>query len=252
MRETTALTEKKKDVLRSVDDAARRLGKTLLRTARFASLATLDPIDGAPSVSRVNVATSMAGEPVFLISGLSGHFGNLVADARCSLMVGEPGKGDPLAHARMTLTGRAERLAMGAEREQLKARYLMRHPKSALYADFPDFAFWKFTADRISLNGGFGKAFAPHPADIASDMSGLADLDDAEAGAVEHMNADHAEAVGRYAARAGGEPGGWRLACLDPEGLDLVRGDQVVRIWFDEPLKSTAELRPVLVALAKA
>ncbi|MEQ1710527.1 MAG: HugZ family protein, partial [Hyphomicrobium sp.] len=35
------MTEKKKDVLRSVDDAARRLGKTLLRTARFASLATL-------------------------------------------------------------------------------------------------------------------------------------------------------------------------------------------------------------------
>ncbi len=252
MRETTALTEKKKDVLRSVDDAARRLGKTLLRTARFASLATLDPIDGAPSVSRVNVATSMAGEPVFLISGLSGHFGNLVADARCSLMVGEPGKGDPLAHARMTLTGRAERLAMGAEREQLKARYLMRHPKSALYADFPDFAFWKFTTHRISLNGGFGKAFAPDPADIASDMSGLADLADAEASAVEHMNADHADAVGRYAARVGEEPGGWRLACLDPEGLDLVRGDHVARIWFDQPLKTTADLRPVLVALAKA
>lgn len=245
------MSEKKKDVLQTVDDAARRLGKTLLRTARFASLATLDPVDGAPAVSRASVATSMAGDLVFLISGLSGHFANLMADARCSLMVGEPGKGDPLAHPRMTLIGRAERLGDGAERERLKARYLMRHPKSALYADFPDFAFWIFTAKRISLNGGFGKAFAPRPVDIATDMTGLGALVDAEASAVAHMNADHAEAVARYALRLGEEPVGWRLACLDPEGLDLARGDQVARIWFDAPLKSVADLRTVLVALAK-
>lgn len=246
------MPEKKKDVLQQVDGEARRLAKGLVRSARFAALATLDPFDGSPSVSRVSLATTMAGAPGFLISGLSGHFANLSADPRCSLLVGEPGKGDPLAHPRMTLIGRAERLPHGAMRDHLKARYLMRHPKAALYADFPDFAFWHFTTTRASLNGGFGKAYALAPSDLATDLTGLDELLAAEPGAVAHMNADHADAVNRYADKAGGEKDGWRLACLDPEGLDLTRGDSIARLWFDKPLASAAELRPTLVALARA
>lgn len=245
------MSEKKKEVLQPVDAAARRLAKTLLRTARHAALATLDPIDGAPSVSRVNIATAMGGAPGFLISGLSGHFSNLEQDPRCSLLLGEPGKGDPLAHPRMTLIGRAARLDEGPERELLKARYLMRHPKSALYADFPDFAFWRFDTLRVSLNAGFGKAFAPAPSDILTDLTGLHELVAAEPGVIEHMNEDHAAAVGRYARKAGAEGEGWRLACLDPEGLDLARNDATARVWFDTPLRSPADLRPVLIELAK-
>lgn len=255
------MTEKKKDVLQPVDDAARRLAKGLVRQARFAALATLDPLDGSPSVSRVSLATAMDGAPGFLISALSGHFANLDADPRCSLLVGEPGKGDPLAHPRMTLIGRARRLAPGTQRELFKARYLSRHPKSALYADFPDFAFWLFETDRASLNGGFGKAYALGGGDLATSLAGLRDLLLAESGAVQHMNEDHADAVARYAAKAGagkegedgggGGGGGWRLACIDPEGLDLARGDATARLWFETPLASAADLRPTLVALAR-
>lgn len=246
------MTEKKKDVLRPVDDTARRLGKTLLRGARYASLATLDPTDGSPWASRVNIATTMGGDIVFLISSLSGHFTNLEADQRCSFLVGEPGKGDALAHPRMTLIGRAEKLANGPERDLQAGRYAMRHPKSALYSGLSDFALWRFKTARVSLNGGFGKAYAPTAADICTDLTGLEALVTAEAGAVAHMNADHADAVGRYAARVGETPDGWRLACIDPEGMDLARGDDMARVWFDRPLASAAELRPVLVALAKA
>ena len=96
------MTAEKKDVLQPVDDSARRLSKTLIRTARQAALGTIDPTDGSPFVSRVSLATAMDGSPVFLISRLSGHFANLESDPRCSLLVGEPGKGDPLAHPRIT------------------------------------------------------------------------------------------------------------------------------------------------------
>lgn len=243
--------QKKTDILQPVDEAARRQAKGLVRAARFASLATIDALDGSPAASRVSLATSMAGEPVFLISGLSGHFKNLLADARCSLLVGEPGKGDPLAHPRMTLIGRAERVTEDTGREQIKARYLMRHPKAALYVDFPDFAFWRFTTARASLNGGFGRAFAPTASDVVTAMTGLEGLVTAEAGAVSHMNSDHADAVNHYAASLGEKGEGWRLACLDPEGLDLARGDEMARLWFDTPLRSPAEMRPTLVALAK-
>ncbi|MEZ5817751.1 MAG: DUF2470 domain-containing protein [Hyphomicrobiaceae bacterium] len=243
--------EKNSSVLRPVDDDARRLAKTLLRTARHAALATLEPSDGSPAASRVALATTMSGAPVFLISRLSGHFTNLEADPRCSLLVGEPGKGDPLAHPRMTLIGNASRVADGEVRDRTKARYLMRHPKSGLYVDFGDFAFWRMEIARASLNAGFGKAFLLGASDVATDMAGLADLETAEASAAAHMNADHSDAVDRYAALAGEGGGGWRLACLDPEGLDLVRGDTTSRLWFDRPLRSANELRPKLVSLSR-
>lgn len=246
------MTDKKPDILQPVDDSARRLGKTLVRTARFASLATIDPLDGSPSVSRVSLATAMDGSPVFLISRLSGHFANLEADSRCSLLVGEPGKGDPLAHPRMTLIGTAENLSGTPARDQAKSRFLRRNPKAALYADFPDFAFWKFTTTRASLNGGFGRAYAVSASDLACPAAALESLSEIEEGAVAHMNADHADAVGRYALKAGAATAeGWRLATLDPEGLDMTSGDEIVRLWFDAPLMSAQELRPVLVALAR-
>lgn len=246
------MADKKKDVLQPVDEAARRLAKTLLRTARYGALGTLEQSDGAPAVSRVSLATAMNGDPVFLISQLSGHFGNLEADARCSLLVGEPGKGDPLAHPRMTLIGQAERVPdYEEERGLIKSRYLMRHPKAALYVDFADFAFWRVRITRASLNAGFGRAYALGGDDVATAVAGLAALADMETGAIKHTNDDHAEAVARYAQLAGAEGVGWRISGIDPEGLDLARSDETARLWFDEPLKSAADLRPVLVTLAR-
>jgi putative heme iron utilization protein len=65
------------------------------------------------------------------------------------------------------------------------------------------------------------------------------------------MNADHAEAVALYAqAFCKERPGDWRLTGLDPEGLDLMLGDRMARLWFDAPMKTAAEMRPLLVRLA--
>ena len=237
------------NVLREVDDDARRLAGSLLRCERYAALGALEPGTGVPLVSRVAVATSVDGSPIFLISQLSAHFGALEADPRCSLLLGTPGKGDPLAHPRMTLVGRAVKTE-GEERARLRARFLARHPKSALYADFGDFAFWRVEMERASLNGGFGKAFELGLDDL------LTKVDDEflamEPGAVEHMNADHADAVRLYAEKLLGEPvGDWKLTGLDPSGLDLALGDRVARLWFDKPLTSAEEVRPRLVHLTK-
>lgn len=245
------MQDKSKDVLQPVDDSVRRLAKSLVRSARFAALGTIDQADGAPSVSRISLATMICGSPGFLISRLSSHFGNLEADRRCSLLVGEPGKGDPLAHPRMTLIGRAYQLNDAPSREAFSRRYLMRHPKAALYAGFADFAFWRFEISRASLNGGFGKAYALAPADLLSEGASAAALSEIEQGAVEHMNSDHKTAVDHYAHMAGGTGDGWQLACLDGEGLDLVRGDQCVRLWFPEPVLEARDLRQILVDLTR-
>lgn len=238
-----------KDVLQQVDDDARRAAKTFLRTSRYGALATLDPGSGTPMSSRVSIASDSRGCPVFLISQLSGHFGALEADARTSVLLGEPGRGDPLAHPRITVFGRAERVPE-IERMRVRARFLARHPKAALYADFGDFAFWRIDVDGASYNGGFGKAYEMTRADLIAATD--PDLEAMEAEAVAHMNEDHPDAIALYAEKLARRTSGtWSVACLDLEGLDLVSGDDVARVWFDPPLRSAEELRPRLVALAK-
>lgn len=96
-------------VIRPTDDEARALARRLVRLARHGALAVLDPRDGAPFASRVALATEMDGTLVMLVSRLSQHTEALAADARCSLLVGEPGKGDPLAHPRLTVVGKEKK-----------------------------------------------------------------------------------------------------------------------------------------------
>ncbi|MCV3273670.1 HugZ family pyridoxamine 5'-phosphate oxidase [Roseobacter sinensis] len=239
-----------KNVLQPVDAAVRRTAKTFLRSARHAALATLDPASGIPMASRISVATDSAGQPLFLISQLSGHFGALEADPRASVLLGEPGKGDPLAHPRITVFGRAQRIA-DESRALLRARFLARHPKAALYADFGDFAFWRLQIEGASFNGGFGKAYQLTPEDLCAPTDPA--LDAMEQGAVAHMNEDHADAIALYAREHAGQAGSkWQLACIDLEGLDLISSDSVARVWFDPPLTSADDLRPRLVDMAKA
>ncbi|AWB23588.1 DUF2470 domain-containing protein [Methylobacterium currus] len=223
------------------------LAKSLLRKVRSGALATLEREGGAPFASLVTVATDLDGAPLLLLSRLSAHTLNLEADPRCSLLLSSGGKGDPLAHPRLTVTGTAER----SDEARVRARFLARHPKAALYADFPDFAFFRLAVRAGHLNGGFAKAATLKPAELLTDLSGLEALPESEPGAVAHMNEDHADAVALYATRlAGEEPGPWRLTGFDPEGLDLMAGDRTARVAFPERLASPAALRPALVAMA--
>ena len=89
--------------IRETSAEAIALAQSLVREAKFGALAFADPETGAPEVSRVAVATDGSGAPVLFISDLSPHTRALKRDPRCSLLVGEPGKGDPLAHPRVSL-----------------------------------------------------------------------------------------------------------------------------------------------------
>ncbi|TIU36451.1 MAG: DUF2470 domain-containing protein, partial [Mesorhizobium sp.] len=74
-----------------------------------------------------------------------------------------------------------------------------------------------------------------------------------EQSAIDHMNADHVDAIAVYAqhfARASGN--GWRVAGFDADGMDLVSGDDVCRVFYPQPLVEAGELRHVLIDMAKA
>lgn len=245
------MDETKKDVIRETDAEAIRLAKTLIRTARFGALAVLDPETGAPLASRVGVATDADGMPLILVSLLSAHTRAIVADPRCSLLLGEPGKGDPLAHPRITLICKADRLERGTPgHARAERRYLNRNPKAELYVNLGDFSLFRLEAERASLNGGFGKAYLLDRGDIVTGgpVEALAEM---EQYGVEHMNDDHLAAIAGYAKHfAKAEGDGWTMTGIDVEGVDLARGDAVARVFFDQPLAQAADMRKALVELA--
>jgi heme iron utilization protein len=228
------------------------LAKGLLRTARAGSLATLDRNTGHPFASLVNVATDVDGSPIILVSQLSTHTANLEKDGRASILVAASGKGDPLAHPRLTIVGAFGQLPREATEEpRVRRRFLARHPKSSLYAGFGDFSFWRLAVVSAHLNGGFARAADLKAADVLTDLAAAESLIEAEDGAIGHMNEDHAEAVRLYATKLlGAEDGKWRLTGLDPEGLDLALGDSTLRLPFPQRVTDPQALRQVVVALA--
>jgi heme iron utilization protein len=155
------MAENVKSVLRELTPEAIAEAKALVRAADHAALAVLEPGTGWPLASRVGLATLPDGTPLILISALAAHSAALDADPRCSLLVGTVGKGDPLAHPRITLVCRAavieRQSAVGME---ARTRYLAMHPKAAIYIDLPDFRFFRLAIERASFNGGFGRAYA--------------------------------------------------------------------------------------------
>jgi putative heme iron utilization protein len=231
----------------------REVARALLRAIRAGTLATIDRNGGYPFVSLVNVATDVDGAPLILVSKLATHTANLETDARASLLLADTGKGDALAYPRLTALGTFATIAPdSAEVARLRRRFLARHPKSQLYADFPDFRFWRMTVVSAHLNGGFARAADLGPADILTDVSGADGLVEAEEGAMAHMNSDHAEAVRLYATKLlGVDDGDWRCVGCDPDGLDLQLGGAGLRLPFPQRVTTAGELRQVLVQLAQ-
>lgn len=244
--------ESKKDVILETTDEAVRLAKTLIRTARSGTIATIDPRTGWPQASRVGVSTDFDGTPIILVSKLAAHTGALLADPRCSLLIGYPGKGDPLAHARISIACEAHEVERGSEEHgRLEFRYLAHQQKAQLYAGLGDFQYFRLEPRSASLNGGFGKAFSLTRENLINANPANVAMAAAEPDAIEHMNDDHPEAVGLYAEYFAKAPASsWQLVGIDAEGIDIVNGDDVRRIWFETELTSPNDMHTTLVRMA--
>src|SRR3978361_2098203 len=183
--------------------------RSLLRGSRQGALATLMTGSGDPYCSLVNIASHADGSPILLISRLALHTGNILADSRVSLMLDERAEGDPLEGSRIMLAGRAEQAA-GAEAAILRRRYLNAHPSAEAFVDFKDFSFFRIRPAAAHLVAGFGRIVDLTPEQFLTDISDADALLEAEQGAIEHMNADHREAMNLYATKLlGAEAASW-------------------------------------------
>jgi putative heme iron utilization protein len=216
--------------------------RKLLRGARAATLATAE--DGQPYAALVTPAPAPDLSLLVLLSGLSAHTRHLQADGRCALLVmGEATDDNPQTAPRLTVMG----VASPEPDPALKARWVARHRYAAFYADLPDFRLVRIRPTGGQFIGGFASAHRLAAADLTPDPDAVAAVAEAEAGVIEHMTADHADAVDCIA----GSPG-WRMVAVDVDGCDLAREEAVLRVPWRAPVADANAIRAELIRLARA
>lgn len=223
--------------------------RRLVRASLTASLATRHHELGSPYASLVTVATQPDGAPILLLSTLAVHTKNLLKDPNaCLLFEAKNDTSDPLECGRVSVWGEIRETAS----PRAKARFLARHPSAEQYADFSDFAFFDMKITGAHYVGGFGRIRPMTPDVLLLDCSEKEEMIELEHGFLAHMNKDHAESIALYATILLNAPdNNWRLTGLDPAGIDLVAGQNALRLDFDEPVTTGEEMRVKLVSLSK-
>ena len=229
--------------------------RTIVAATKTGTLASLSE-DGGPWASMVAFATLEDGRPVLMVSTLAEHGRNLEREQRASLSVVTAGKegADPLDNGRVTLAGVAERVE-GDEAKAARAAYVAAVPPAAVFSTFGDFSTWVLRIDRVRWVGGYGRMDS-----VTTEQYLAAEPDPVlprAAGAVRHLNEDHADALLAMARVLGGHPDATSARCerADRYGLDLradtPSGRANVRVGFEAPLDDAQGLRAATVALAR-
>ena len=226
--------------------------RSLLHLGRIGSLSTVSRKQaGFPFGSVMPYALDTQGRPIFLISTMAMHTQNLLADPRASLLVTAPdGSGDPLGASRVTLLGNVQTLSPGAVAEA-RELYLARYENSRYWVDFNDFSFYRMDVVDAYYVGGFGVMGWVEASEYREAQPDP--LTDAAAGILEHMNADHADALVLLARKfAGVEAQQAAMTSVDRLGfhvrLKAEDGMRGARIAFPREVSTPEETRSVLVA----
>jgi heme iron utilization protein len=201
--------------------------------------------NGGPFATLVAVSADARGCPLLLLSDLARHTANLAHDPRASLLLdGSEGAAARLAAPRLTLTGQVARLDGAVEEE--RRRYLARHPDAERLLGLADFRFYRMVPDAGHLVAGFGRIDAIDAQTLLVPVALARDLAAMEQGAIDHMHADHADAIDLLA-----DHDGARIAALDADGLDLLAGPSPVRRNFAGRLDAAVQLRAAMVEVVR-
>lgn len=186
----------------------------LLHEAPHAILSTHSTqLPGYPYGTAVPMIVDAAQQPLLLLSALAEHTRNLLADARASLAVVEPGATNVQDAARATLLGWIEAIEPSAAQQQ---RYLRYQPDAEQYLQL-DFRFFRMHVQRIRFIGGVGRM-------------GWLEADTWQAASVLSED-DEERLLARTPATAS-----LRLLGIDPFGIDYEAAGARRRKRFDSPL----------------
>jgi putative heme iron utilization protein len=178
----------------------------------------------------------------------------LEADARASLLVTqEDSDGEPLGASRVTLVGNVLPVPNN-ELAEVRKLYLERHANSKYWVDFEDFSFYRMDVVDIYYVGGFGvmgwvsasEYIRSQPDPLAESMAEI----------IQHMNADHKDALVLLAGKfAGIESQEATMTAVDRLGFQVrvktQDGMRGARIAFLREVSNPAETRKVLVEMVQ-
>jgi len=229
--------------------------RTLVYVTRIGSLSTLSRKQpGFPFGSVMPYGLDDQGRPIFLISTMAMHTQNLQADRRASLLVTQNDAGvDPLGASRVTLVGNILPISRPEVAEARKL-YLARYANSKYWVDYEDFSFYRMDVVDVYYVGGFGvMGWVSASEYLRSQPDPLAD---SMAEIIQHMNADHKDALvllARKFARIQSQEA--TLTAVDRLGFHLrlktQEGIRGARIAFLREVSNPTETRKVLVEMVQ-
>jgi putative heme iron utilization protein len=227
--------------------------RTLALVGRVGSLSTHSrKFPGFPFGSMMPFAADHLGRPVFFISSMAMHTQNLQQDGRASLLITQPDvSGDPLGAARLTLIG----VAHGAPAPEVRDLYLSTHENARYWQDYTDFTYYRLEVEGVYFIGGFGVMGWVSSDDYA--RAAPDPLATIAAGIIQHMNADHADALLRIARHDSSEaPDEAFITAVDRLGfhLRLKTGDRVhgSRLAFPREVTDSNQARAIFIEMVRA
>jgi len=229
--------------------------RTLMYLGRMGSLSTLSRKQpGFPFGSVMPYGLDDHGRPVLLISTMAMHTQNLQADPRASLLITQPDtEGEPLGASRVTLLGNVLPVPK-PELAEARKLYLQRHANSKYWVDFEDFSFYRMDVVDVYYVGGFGVMGWVSASDYYRSQPDP--LADSIAQIIQHMNADHKDALVMLARSfAHIDSTEATMTTVDRLGfhvrLKTAEGMRGARIAFLREVGNQAETRKALVEMVQ-
>jgi heme iron utilization protein len=229
--------------------------RTLIYLGRMGSLSTLSRKQpGFPFGSLMPYGLYDHGRPIFLISTMAMHTQNVQSDPHASLLVTQPDtEGEPLGASRVTLLGNVLPVPK-PELGEARQLYLERHANSKYWVDFEDFSFYYMDVVDVYYVGGFGVMGWVSASDY--DRSQPDPLADSTAEVIQHMNADHKEALVMLARTfAHIDSTDVTMTAVDRLGfhvrLKTAEGMRGARITFLREVSNQSETRKVLMEMVQ-
>lgn len=254
-KDTPSITAEKRDTKKTHIHNARKL----MRQQHSGVLSTLSiSMKGFPFGSITPYLMTEEGDIVIYASDIAQHSRNMKVESKVSLCVHDAHAQDSQANARVTLCAYAE---IDAVDKDLQQAYFTLFPQAKAYVKAHDFRFYLLHVDRVRYIGGFGEIYWFSQEEWSESLPVSAQ----SKAAIEHMHADHADAladiVNVFAVKSGaGDSGGTgtnkgtvkMLTCY-AEGFHfaVADGSKIQFISFSEKISDNYDLRKAMVDLTK-
>jgi heme iron utilization protein len=183
---------------------------------------------GYPFGSLLPICRDAKGQPLLMISHLAQHTRNLDADPRCSLTLTQPGQGDVQQWPRLTCLADAQPVTSSQQLE----RYYRYYPDSRRYHKELNFRLYRLLPKQFYFIAGFGSARWFEVSRLL-EHEGFATADELEL--LYQVNAHEHALLRRSLEQRGVEfAADTHAVGADPRGLDIRRGDSLMRLRFDD------------------